>query len=370
MKQKMTLVIGSLRVGGAERVCVTLANELAELGYNVDLVVLGLRDATMQADLTSKVNLVDLRVDHARNSFFHLARYLKHSLPKTVLSFNGEISAILGVIRIIYSIKFKLVSRAINFMSLASSSKKGLWYGVITKFMVRKLYSLSDAFIAQSKAMAEDLEKYLGLDKQKITVINNPVSKIIETDDAKCNLKNQHNDDYLLCVGKLEKQKAFHYAIEAFAITAKQNPLLKLKIVGKGSLESELKEYAIKYGVADRVEFEGYQADLINYYLHARATVLTSLYEGFPNVLTESITLGTPVVSFDCPSGPGEIIEDGVNGYLVRYKDLEHLLECIQKVLEKQWDTLKVKKSANKFKSDVIVQDYIKVLTAELDDND
>jgi len=65
------------------------------------------------------------------------------------------------------------------------------------------------------------------------------------------------------------------------------------------------------------VGFEGFKKDMIPYYLSAKATVLTPLYEGFPNVLVESITLGTPAIAFNCPSRPSEIIVDGINGFLV-----------------------------------------------------
>ena len=137
----------------------------------------------------------------------------------------------------------------------------------------------------------------------------------------------------MLCVGRLEKQKAFHYAIEAFAAVAKKFPNLRLKIVGKGRLENQLKQNAMDLGVSDRVDFEGFQKNMIPYYLNAKATILTSLYEGYPNVLIESITLRTPVIAFDCPSGPSEIIKDKINGYLVKYQDLEDLKIKLEELL-------------------------------------
>lgn len=370
MNKKISLVIGGLRGGGAERVCVTLANGLVENGYDVDLVVLSLKDAVMQEDLSKQVNLVDLKVEHARNSFYVLLKYLRYKKPGIILSFNSEISVILGMLRLIFRLKYRLVSRCINYMSQVASSKSGLWYGVIAGLLIKKLYVLSDAYIVQTRDMANDLIHYTRLDKSKITVINNPISERIEAYSEQYDLRRIIKADYLICVGRLEKQKAFHYAIEAFAKVAERYPTLKLKLVGKGSLEWELKEQAAMQNLTGIIEFEGYQADIIPYYLQARATVLTSLFEGFPNVLAESIALGTPVVAFDCPSGPDEIIVDGVNGYLVRYQDLEHLVECLQKVLNNQLDISKVMKSADRFKSERIVQKYIKVLTVGWDNND
>ena len=83
-------------------------------------------------------------------------------------------------------------------------------------------------------------------------------------------------------MGRLERQKAFHYAIEGFARLTKEFSSLRLKIVGAGILENDLKKCANDFGVRDRVDFEGFKKDIIPYYLGAKATLLTSLYEGFP----------------------------------------------------------------------------------------
>ncbi len=367
MDQKISLIIGGLRGGGAQRVCVTLANGLVGHGYAVDLVVLSLEDAVMQDSLSDQVNLINLRVGHARKSLFALAGYLKRVEPKTVLSFNRELSVIIGFVRPLFSLKFRLISRNITYLSLSESAKKGIWFGFIVNFMIRKFYGLSDLFIAQSKGMAEYLKLYLGLDNKKVIVINNPVGDSIEQFIKNNYLSTVKKEDYLLCIGRLEEVKAFHYAVEALARQAECYPSLKLKIVGKGSLEGELRELAAGRGVADRVLFEGYQSEIIPYYLHAKATVLTSLYEGFPNALVESIALGTPVVAFDCPSGPAEIVQDGVNGYLVRHRDAEHLAECLGKALGKKWDYAEVRSSAERFSSSRILQKYIAVLDVQDD---
>jgi glycosyltransferase involved in cell wall biosynthesis len=165
-------------------------------------------------------------------------------------------------------------------------------------------------------------------------------------------------------VGSLEKQKAFHYAIEAFATIANDFPKLRLKILGQGSLEQELKQKVIDYNLTGRVDFEGFQKDIIPYYLYARATVLTSIYEGFPNTLVESITLGTPVVSFDCPSGPREIIKEGINGYLVKYKDTVDLKKKLLTVIKNEFSVEKMSSTVESFKLNKINKHYEKILSS------
>ena len=363
MSKKIAFIIGGLRGGGAEKVCVTLANGLAERGYKIDLVVLSLNGAIRDKELSPKVNLVNLGVGHARYSALALWRYLRSSKPGTVLSFNRQISVVLGLVRKFTGLKFRLVSRNIIFLSIAESSKKGLWHGFISKHLIRQFYALSDLLIAQSHAMKDDLVSYLSLPEDRVEVIHNPVcQKVADFSKAK-DLDAVEKKDYLLCVGRLEEQKAFHYAISAFSAVAPNNPDLRLKIVGKGSLEGQLKNQAHMLGVAERVDFEGYQTDMIPYYLRAKATLLTSLYEGFPNVLVESIALGTPVVAFDCPSGPSEIIVDGVNGFLIENQNTTKFVAALNKVLKLRRDVDEISKTAQRYSSKTILSEYERVLS-------
>lgn len=362
MNKKIVFIIGGLRGGGAEKVCVTLANGLADRGYNIDLVVLSLKGAVREKELSSKVNLVNLDVGHARYSVLALWRYLRSTKPQSVLSFNRQISVVLGLVRKLTGLKFRLISRNIIFLSIAESNKRGLWHGFISKYLIRKFYALSDQLIAQSHAMKEDLVSYLSLPKNKVEVIHNPVCQRVANASKEKYMSITENEKYLLCVGRLEEQKAFHYAIAGFADAEKDFPTLRLKIVGQGSLDRELKQYARDLGVEDKVDFEGYQADMIPYYLGAKATLLTSLYEGFPNVLVESISLGTPVVAFDCPSGPSEIIINDTNGFIVPYLQEQALFKAINLTILKTWNENDVIKTSNRYELNAILNQYEKVL--------
>ena len=332
--KRVTFLISSLAGGGAEGVCVNVANGLAEQGWQIDLVVLHLNNAAYYDRVSDKVNLVVLDVNHARYAGLPLLKYIRQQKPKTVLVFNYELAVMLVMLRSVFHFKARIIARNINTLSQKRNQAQGFWRKYVVKPLIDCFYCKVDHVINQCQAMREDLIALYPQLAEKSSVIYNPVAKHIEDYAKTHDLSQVEKQDYLLCVGRLEKQKAFHYAIEGFAEVANEFPNLRLKIVGQGSLAESLKQCAIDFGVADRVDFEGFQKDMVAYYLHAKATVLTSLYEGFPNVLVESITLGTPVVAFDCPSGPSEIIQNGVNGYLVEMDNLKKLKFFLKRVVD------------------------------------
>ena len=357
--KEVFFLINSLGGGGAEGVCVNLANSLCDRGWRVTLVVLHLNNAVRQKDLKEGVYLVVLGKNHARTALIALANFLRHHKPKKILVFNHQLAVLLVLLRVVLLFDFKIIARNINTLSQKKAGETSFWHKHIVQGLTKLFYGKVDRVIAQSQGMAEDLVCFYGVTESKIKVIYNPVANAI---------KNYHptlqpeKKDYLLCVGRLEEQKSFHYAISAFAAIAPYYPNLRLKIVGKGSLESKLKEQAHTLGVADRVDFEGYQTDMIPYYLNAKATLLTSLYEGFPNVLVESIALGTPLVAFDCQSGPSEIVVVGVNGYLVKNKNIEHLKECMKTTLSHVWNVDSIVETSKRFSRVEILDKYEKVL--------
>ena len=336
--KKITILISSLSGGGAEGVSVNVANSFAEDGWEVDLVVLNLVNATYIDRVSKKVNLVVLNTANARYATLPLLKYIREKKPIILFVFNYELTALLVILRNLLRFKVKIITRNMNTFSRMynMSKEKSLWIRVVVRFLIDRFYRKADYIVNQSHAMREDLIAVHPQLKENSNVIYNPVAKHIEDYAKSHDLTNIKKHNYLLCVGRLEKQKGFSYAIKAFSDLASEFPDLRLKIVGKGRLEKELKKNAIEYGVEDRVDFEGFQKDMIPYYLNAKATVLTSLYEGYPNVLIESITLRTPVVAFDCPSGPSEIIKDGINGYLVKYEDSKDLKTKLLSVLSNE----------------------------------
>jgi glycosyltransferase involved in cell wall biosynthesis len=357
-ENKITLFVSSLAGGGAEGVCVTIASGLAEAGWDVTLVILTLENAVYHTRLSKKVNLVVLDLPNARSSILPIYNYLKIHKPAKVVVFNYELSLILLLIKLFMRVNVKIISRNINSLSENSKSVKRSFRTSVFSFLLMKVYKKSDHIVNQCEGMRTDLLSVFPKLKNKTSVIYNPVNTTVEKEAVNIKPSEVFKDDYILCVGRLEDQKAFHFAIQAFSVVSKNHPSLRLKIVGQGSLEQKLKQLVTDFNLSEKVDFEGFQKNVIPYYLHAKVTLLTSLYEGFPNTLVESISLGTPVVAFNCKSGPSEIIKQGNNGYLVEYQNINSLQDYLDKALTSPLNGDNVLKSSEVYKVKNIIQSW------------
>ena len=366
--KKLTLVISSLTGGGAEGICVNIANSFADNGWKVDLVVLNLNEEVNVDRISKKVNLVVLKVNHARFSFIPLIKYLYKNKIKTILVFNHELTVILVILRYLLRLNIKIISRNISVLSIKINQleKNFFWKKYIIKSLVKFFYHKLDHVINQCHSMRDDLIKVFPQLINKSSVINNPISIHIQDYIRKNDLTKIQKENYLLCVGRLEQVKAFHYAIEGFAGISSKFPELRLKIVGKGSLEKKLKKKAYDCSVIDRVDFEGFQKNIIPYYLYAKGTILTSSYEGYPNVLLESISMNTPVIAFDCPGGTKEIIQNKFNGYLVNNEDVDDLTEKLSNLLLKKLKYEDLKKTVEKNQIENVIKKYEKLVISFL----
>lgn len=344
---KLVLVIAHLWQGGGERVCTTLANEFAAMGYEVDVVVFNLEKAVFDKELDDKVNLHNLNAKNNFESILGLYSYLKKNDSVTVLSFNFHASFFLSLLKKL--LKFKLISRSLNTLSKelkgSSSFAKNLKLKMITFGL-----SNSDLVISQSKGMKEDL---LSFNVNNVEVINNPINpKYLEVKDYK-------KEKYILFVGRLSKQKGLDYLLEALKSI---NPDYKLYIIGSGESIDDVKQKINALSLIDRVKILGQKTEIAEYYSKASCTILSSIYEGFPNVLIESIACGTPVVSFDCPNGPSEIVVDGINGKLATYLDSDDLASKVNWALSNSFNSSEVKKTIRCFHPQIIAKEFLEVI--------
>lgn len=361
MKKKITLFIAHLWQGGGERVCVNIANGFNNMNYKVTLVVFSLKSEVYLDSLNKNIKIVNLKSNNNMVSFYKLGAYLFKAQPKKILSFNYHISFFLSIYKKIFNFKMKLISRSISTISKELEGKS-LYKRIILKKSIYFAYKNSDHIISQSNGMKRDLIKFLNISEEKIITIYNPVAKEIEKSSDSNSQKIKERN--ILFIGRLEEEKGLKYLLRIFSKLKNDDDFKKYKLtlVGEGSLKEELKKHCQKLNISNDVIFEGFREDVISFYKKSEVVVLTSLYEGFPNVLIESITLGTPVVAFDCENGPNEIIKNGKNGYLVEFLNVDMFVEKLKKVLVNGFSTKKIKKTASIYRIDNIIKKYMKVV--------
>lgn len=232
---------------------------------------------------------------------------------------------------------------ALKMMFFKRKRKAKLIVGVVTnpsyfkyQIIIRFLYNFADLIVANSYGIREYLISSWKIPKEKIRVIHNGVD--IKNIDKMSFEKADHiwiknNYNLIISVGRLTKPKGLPYLLDALKILNKKKTVY-LIIIGKGEEEERLKKMAKKIGIENRVDFIGFKHNPFKYIAKTNLFILASLWEGFPNVLLEAMACRIPVVSTDAPYGPSEIIEDGVNGYLVPAADSTRLAEKILYVLE------------------------------------
>ena len=135
-------------------------------------------------------------------------------------------------------------------------------------------------------------------------------------------------------VGRLSEQKDYPSLFKAFRLVSEKHPDIRLEIFGTGGDELSLRDFATKLGIDGKVDFMGTRKDAILMIADSLCYVMSSRFEGMPNALMEAMAIGLPCVSTDCPNGPRELIEDGVNGLLVPVGDHESLADAICKMIE------------------------------------
>lgn len=179
--------------------------------------------------------------------------------------------------------------------------------------------------------LTEEAARYfLATVGDRVRVISNPV---LAPGDGLANVKARGARPTLLAMGRLSPEKGFDLLLRAFAGIVDRHPRWHLEICGEGALRPYLTELAGELGLAERVRLPGFTKNPYEAMRQADLFVVSSLCEGFSNVLVEAMACGLAVVSFDCPSGPRHIIRDGIDGVLVPARDVAALAAALDRLM-------------------------------------
>jgi glycosyltransferase involved in cell wall biosynthesis len=190
------------------------------------------------------------------------------------------------------------------------------------RLLRRLVYGRAAAIVSQTGATANWIRENWGKQAQ---VIPNALRTLPPGSDRR--------EALVLGIGRLVPQKGFDLLLPAFAALAAKFPDWRLAILGEGPERANLLRLRDELGLAERVEFPGHVQDVEKWMVRAGLVVQPSRFEGFPNAVLESMGMGAAVISADCPAGPAELIEDGVNGRLVPVDDVAALSRVMAELM-------------------------------------
>jgi glycosyltransferase involved in cell wall biosynthesis len=258
----------------------------------------------------------------------------------------------------------KLIACAQN--NFAAESRDRKIGGKLLQPIINRAYRKADLVVALSQGVAENLWQTLGGLQGPVRVIPNAAID----DTAGVNIEASIDDEIprkpderflLVACGRLVRQKGYPYLLQAIARIKSQFPI-ELWILGDGTDLEELRKQCDALEISGNVKFLGFQRNPQRIFAQADLFVLSSLWEGFGNVLVEAMSQETPVLSTDCPFGPSEIITDKVNGFLVPAGSADALAAGIAEAYANR-DRLRSvaaagKQRAMEFRSSVIAESY------------
>lgn len=321
------------RIGGAEKTVVNLIPQFLNAGYRVDLVLMQ-RSGAFLEQLDPRAELIDLKKRHVSSGLFALAHYLRRCQPDIVISSQTHLNVTAVLARRLSCSRPQLILTEQNTISVNNQSKGGK-EGLLVK-LARHLYAQADDIVVVSKGAARDLIETIHILPQKVHVIYNPINyeqirKSTEIVPSHVWLTNKEKP-VLIAVGRLTAQKNFSFLLDVFAEVRKQLDC-RLIILGEGEDRDSLEAQAQRLKIADDISLPGSFPDPYGYMARADIMICTSLYEGFNIAVAESLACGTPVISVDCPYGPGEILDGGKYGTLLPMNDAAALSTAILNAL-------------------------------------
>ncbi len=347
---RIILVIPTMTHGGAERVMSELANIWAHENHTVHLVLLAksknfyeISDKVIVHNLGFVQNGKISKIISTIKTILKLRRLFKSLDSDFILSLmiKSNISTLLASLFLAQNI----------FVSDRSNPKRV--QPKVVSFLRKLTYRYASGIIAQTILSKEILTKMTG--NQNITVIPNPVRRINLNQDIK-------KEKIILNVGRMIPEKGQKYLLEAFSKI--ESSEWKIVILGNGPLHATLEKQARALGINNKLEMPGTVKNIDKWLSRASIFVFPSISEGFPNALTEAMAAGLPSVSFDCDAGPGDLIVNGKNGFLIPVGDIYGLTSRLKVLMSEPTVRHRLsgeaKKIANNLEKSKITDKFLK----------
>lgn len=338
--EKIIFYIYSLNKGGAERVLVTLMEELKNK-YEIIL----LTDTVDENEYTLPDGILRIVIGETTGKFSFLKRIGK---IRSIIKENGANKVVAFMVQT--GIRTVLATRLMRMKVIVAVRSNPLtaFTNKVRKQFINMIFEQADIVVCQTDFQKECFSKKV---QKKVRTIANPI--------ALPNVVRENTQRKIVSVGRLFDYKNHLMLIKAFQRISDELQDYKVVIYGEGPYRGELEKYIINNGLEDKVFLPGDVEDVQDNIRDAKLFVLSSDTEGMPNALMEAMALGLPVISTDCPcGGPRTLIQDGVNGMLCEVGNVEQLALKIKEVLQN--DTLAVK--LGKRAEEIVKECNIKVI--------
>jgi glycosyltransferase involved in cell wall biosynthesis len=366
-QKRIAIFLPGLYDGGAQRVMLNLADGLISNGFNVDIVLVQAEGSFLNA-IPSSARLIELNTRHFSGqrtliSLPALVRYIRKTKLEAMISSLNYVNVVALLAKKFAGVPFRLIISEHNTISTEGEHLAGYFRWVLHTLM-KINYPKADGIVAVSEGVAEDMSQVLKIPREKISVIYNPII----TPDIQAK-KNEPLDDswfgvnqppVILAIGRLTKQKGFDVLIKAFSQVRKKRAA-RLLILGEGEERQSLLDLAAESGVEMDVRLPGFVSNPYQYLSKAALFVLSSRWEGLPTVLVEALYCGTRLVSTDCPSGPREILKNGLYGQLVPVEDADSLAKAMLTALDDEQPSIP-STSWQAFDLNSVIQQYIGII--------
>jgi glycosyltransferase involved in cell wall biosynthesis len=330
---ELLLYAGRPGDGGVERMLVNTARGLAQRGVGVVLATRG-SDAPFLDQLGDLAGHVVL---YATRPEVELTRLLARLRPAVAISGKLDDDRVLVAARERAGTPTKTYFRVGNPLGVRVRTKtRTPWTAWWKRSQLKRLYRRPDGFIAVSRGNERDLRTELNVRGDRIRVLPNPVVTPGLIEDGSGVPDHpwfvEGEPPVVVAVGGMRQQKDFATLIRAFARLRHQQEC-RLVLIGDGRQMARLQSLVRALGIAADVAFPGWLSNPYPWVSSASVLALSSLWEGFGNVIVEALALGTPVVATDCPYGPGEILQGGAYGRLVPGRDDSAMAQALSETL-------------------------------------
>jgi len=352
MKKSILFILPDLNAGGAERIVTTIANHLPREKFSPSILLL--RKEGLYLDfLQNDVEIIDIKTPRIRHALKPILKQIRKRKPDIVFSGFGEVNAYLSLFIKLFP-KTKFIARETNVVSQHVTRKEIRFF--------YKFYNNYDKIICQSDDMMNDLVENFKIKKDKLIKINNPVDfNFIQEKLENATKPESYQEGFknVVAIGNLSSRKGFDNLLKVFS-NLKDKDIL-LHILGDGRDKELLHQMKSDFGL-ENVIFHGAQKNPYPFLKFADLFVLSSRYEGFPNVLLEAGACGTYALANNCKGGINEIIQPKINGEISDIENHEAFATKIVEILVQTHDSEAIKNSIqSRFSKDMILEKYFEV---------